>query len=175
MLPSLTTQACDYACQDILLNKLSHYDFDIKSVSLIMSFPSKREQYIVYSVQGSSKQPILHVVPQGSVFGPLLFFIYINDLANFQEETNLLLFADDTTNVMKYNPNNPLDHVISCTKTNMQNWFVANKFRLNEINISEHIKCLNGNKYNSKIKNYLIVKAFYSYEYYLKNDCNYFL
>ena len=60
-----------------------------------------RKQVVVNGGQESSKQTIICGVPQGSILGPLLFIIYMNDMARLPRTSNLLLFADDT--VLYYN------------------------------------------------------------------------
>lgn len=126
------TKAFDCVSHDILLRKLSFYNFNNNSISLIKSYLSMRGQYVIYDRQKSRRQSVVHGVPQGSVLGPLLFLIYINDLSNFQEDPNLILFADDTTNVIKYHPADPPDNVITQARNNIQDWFLANRLSLNE-------------------------------------------
>lgn len=75
-----------------------------------------------------------HRVPQGSGSGPLLFLIYNNELSNYQLDPNLILFVNDTTNMIKLHPNSPLDYEISNIKTNIQKRFVVNTMGLNEAN-----------------------------------------
>ena len=63
--------------------------------NLLETYLSGRFQRVILNGQHSSWKPILAGVPQGSIFGPLLFLIYINDLPN-ELESNVKLFADDT-------------------------------------------------------------------------------
>ena len=60
------------------------------------SYLSDRYQYVTYNGNESAKQNIKWGVPQGSILGPLLFLIYINDLPNIYKYMMLLSFADDT-------------------------------------------------------------------------------
>ncbi|KAF2901422.1 hypothetical protein ILUMI_04762 [Ignelater luminosus] len=92
------TEAFDCAPHQILIPKLQYYKFDDKSISLITSYLSGREQIVEFNNVKSSLLPIEHGVPQGSVLGPILFLIYFNDIATVLTNCcKLTLFADDTT------------------------------------------------------------------------------
>ena len=85
----------------VLLKKLPCYGIRGIALQLIKSFLDNRKQYIVVKNVCSSSQNVTCGVPQGSTLGPLLFIIYINNLAqttNFE----VTLFADDTSLVMSH-------------------------------------------------------------------------
>ena len=90
----------DSVTHSILLQKLEHYGFRGNAFNLFSSYLSNREQYVSVNNVNSSTQYIKYGVPQGSVLGPLLFFLYINDLENSCYST-LRLFADDTCVIAK--------------------------------------------------------------------------
>ena len=78
-----------------LLNK---YYYGIRGDSLhwFNSYLSNRKQYVYYNGYSSEVKSIKCGVPQGSVLGPLLFLLYINDLPHVSNKMHFFLFADDT-------------------------------------------------------------------------------
>ena len=104
-----------------LLYKLSSYGVKGNTLGWIGSFLSGRSQKVVLEGKSSSSDPVLSGVPQGSVLGPVLFLIYINDLPEFVSNSTVQLFADDT--LLYLTIHNSSD----CTKlqddlNNLQKW-----------------------------------------------------
>ena len=85
----------DTVSHDILLNKLEHYGIRGVAKNLFSSFLENRQQLVTINHYNFSKMSINYGVPQGSVIGPLLFLLYINDLPNCTG-TGPKLFANDT-------------------------------------------------------------------------------
>ena len=90
------SKAFDTIDHDILLTKLNRYGIRGSANNLIKSYLSKRIQYT--EVLGEKSDPLIvkYGVPQGSVLGPLLFLLYINDISNCSNLGTFILFADDT-------------------------------------------------------------------------------
>ena len=91
------SKAFDTVNQKILLKKLSPYGIKNQSLDWFTCYLSNRKQFIGYNVNSkSSMLDIVCGVPQGSILGPLQFFLYINDLPQESKLLDLLIFADDT-------------------------------------------------------------------------------
>ena len=75
------------------MEKLKAYGLSTEVLKWISSFLGNRTQYVVVNGTKSSEQKVISGVPQGSVIGPLLFVLYINDLPD-QLECMSLMFAD---------------------------------------------------------------------------------
>ena len=90
------SKAFDVISHDMLLNKLNTYGIRRNANNLFVSYIANRSQFVDIDGHSSSLLNIQSGVPQGSIIGPLLYFIHVNDIPN-SCTGNILLFADDTT------------------------------------------------------------------------------
>jgi hypothetical protein len=91
------SKAFDTINHDILLYKLRYYGFNDTAIKLLQSYLKNRYQYVDLNGTCSEKLIITTGVPQGSILGPLLFIIYMNDIHKLDSCLKPILYADDTT------------------------------------------------------------------------------
>ena len=92
---------------------------------------NKREQFTSINNTHSDKKNISCGIPQGSILGPLLFLIYINDLPNVLKKLYSILFANDTNVFLKGNNLNSLSTIINEELNKLSIWLASNKLTLN--------------------------------------------
>ena len=124
-------KAFDTGNREILLNKLEHYGIRGTMLKWFQSYLSHRKQYVSVNGQSSELLAITCGVPQGSVLGPLLFLIYINDLPNISKVLNFYLFADDTNIYSESDSLQDLEKVINKELNKLNLWLNVNRLSLN--------------------------------------------
>ena len=125
------SNAFDTVDHVILLKKLAHYGIRGTALKWFESYLSNREQYVTYNGISSSKQRIKCGVPQGSILGPLLFLIYINDLCLVCKHTSAILFADDTNLFTSGKDLKSLEITTNSELSRISLWLKVNKLSLN--------------------------------------------
>ena len=125
------SKAFDTVDHAILLSKLSHYGIRGSALQWFQSYLSNRNQYVTYNGVSSPVNNITCGVPQGSILGPLLFLLYINDLGHVCSSTTSILFADDTNLFKSGNDLNKMQDELNSELLKISLWLKVNKLSLN--------------------------------------------
>ena len=124
-------KAFDTVNHDILISKLDHYGVRGTANNWFSSYLKNRSQFVSILGYDSNTKPIIHGVPQGSVLGPLLFLIYINDLHMAITNSKVFHFADDTNLLNISDSPKKLQKSVNADLKILYNWLLANKISLN--------------------------------------------
>ena len=124
-------KAFDTVNHEILISKLDHYGISGLSNNLFKSYLSNRTQQTEINGTLSEVGTIRHGVPQGSVLGPLLFLLYINDISESSKILKFYLFADDTTVFYSDKTNPDTENLLNQELSKVSDWLSANKLSLN--------------------------------------------
>jgi len=124
-------KAFDTVDHTILLDKMSNYGIRGMQLQWFHSYLLNRTQRVSCNGALSKVGLITHGVPQGSNLGPLLFLLYINDLAQISTTLHLILFADDTNIFYSNKSHTVLTEVVNRELILLSSWFLANRLTLN--------------------------------------------
>ena len=125
------SKAFDCLEHELLVAKLEAYGFDFQSLAYIYSYLSHRKQRTKVNKTFSAWSDIKSGVPQGSILGPLLFNVYVNDMFYFVGSSDVANYADDTT---PYTVNKTMDALLNSLENDtstLTRWFYDNYLKMN--------------------------------------------
>ena len=124
-------KAFDTVNFNILFDKLAHIGIRGSPLELLKSYLTDRKQAVTISSFKSSLKDIVCGVPQGSILGPLLFIIYINDLPNALQTSFPIMYADDTNIFYSGKSLAEIERSLNKDLQTLSNWLSVNKLSLN--------------------------------------------
>ena len=124
-------KAFDTVNHNILNSKLHKYGIRNANLTWIKNYLTNREQQTLVNGSKSGSLPVTCGVPQGSVLGPLLFLVYVNNMSNVLSHANYCLYADDTVLYVSGQDTGDMVEILQQDLERYSNWCVENHLTLN--------------------------------------------
>ena len=124
-------KAFDLVDHKILLQKLKHYKLSDKTMSWFDSYLLHRKQRVCVNNVTSDDEIIINGVPQGSILGPLMFLLFINDLPLYTKPIHTDMYADDTTLYEIGISQDEIERNLQLALINLSKWCIANGMVIN--------------------------------------------
>ena len=124
-------KAFDTVPYDDLICKLKRFGLEENSLAWLTSYLTNRTQAVCVEDELSSPMPVLSGVPQGSILGPVLFTLYINDLPSCIQFSNIMMYADDTVIYLSSTSTSDIELKLNLDLANLSQWLHYNKLVLN--------------------------------------------
>ena len=125
------SKAFDTVDHKILVQKLNMIGFRGVTLKMLKSYLMERTQIVQIKGVNSSQREVKIGVPQGSILGPLLFIIYINDIVHIEIGGQIMLYADDTALFFKHKDQETLQYITNMALSKVTNWLKANYLTIN--------------------------------------------
>ena len=158
-------KAFDVVDHSILLDKMNFYGIRGVANNWFKSYLSNRNQYVAINGVNSNVTHVPYGVPQGSILGPLLFLIFINDLHNSIKHSTVTHFADDTNLIIRNKSPLTLSKHLNKDLSLLSKWLKSNKISLNakktELMIFESKWRKNNFEYKIKIDGKKLIPSSY--------------
>ena len=125
------SKAFDTVNHQILLSKMHHYGIRGQILSWFKEYLKDRQQYVILNNEKSPTTTVTLGVPQGSILGPMLFLIYINDISNIFSQSKTILFADDMTMYLTGQSPEQLIQNANSELEKLYEWCLCNRLTIN--------------------------------------------